>query len=73
MRSREDITTDLVQTGMTMDFMRLLGWQGGTVHQVSDELIRRGLRTLAVEEAYYALRRQIWQEKKQKERVNGKT
>lgn len=38
---RRELVSEIVDAGYTMDFMRAFGWQGGTVHQVADELVRR--------------------------------
>jgi len=48
-----DVVTRIVDAKLTLEFMHALGWQGGTVHQVADEIIKRGLQN---EDIYSALR-----------------
>jgi hypothetical protein len=49
--SREQVVSNIVDAGLTLEFMHAFGWQGGTVHQVADELIRRRYQYLPVREA----------------------
>lgn len=51
MKNRNQIVSEIVDAGLTRKFMTALGWQGGTVHQVADELIKRDLANLPLAEA----------------------
>jgi len=55
---REDLVSEIVAEKATLELMHLFGWQGGTVHQVADELIRRKLDTLPVCQAIVCLKNQ---------------
>jgi hypothetical protein len=46
--TRENLVSKIVEEKATLRLMNLLGWQGGTVHQVADELIERDLDTLPI-------------------------
>ena len=55
---REQLVSEIVEEKATLTLMQLFGWQGGTVHQVADELIRRELDTLPICEAIAILKDQ---------------
>lgn len=53
MTNRNELVSKIVHAKLTREFMAALGWQGGTVHQVADEIIKRGLQD---QDIYTALR-----------------
>ena len=50
--THSDVVSRIVDAHLTLEFMHALGWQGGTVHQVADEIIKRELADVDV---YHAL------------------
>lgn len=48
---RDRLVLEIVNDGLTRQFMEAFGWQGGTVHQVVEEIIARGLGELPAMQA----------------------
>jgi hypothetical protein len=60
MDTRNQVVSKIIDAKLTREFMTALGWQGGTVHQVADEIIKRGLQDRDIYSALREISQDYW-------------